>query len=123
MNPIHNHPTVTCGRPWAAGARRRQRHLFLLLGAVLLGGGVSHQAMAQGIQSLRADPSGHFLVTEDGKPFVWQGDTLWGALSLGPADIDYYLDTRKAQGFNVVQIDGASERLCGQPAVRANEPS
>ena len=57
-----------------------------------------------GIQALRVDSSGHFLVTEDGAPFVWQGDTLWGALSLGPADMDLYLDTRKAQGFNVVQM-------------------
>ena len=74
------------------------------------------------IQSLRADPSGHFLVTEDGKPFLWQGDTLWGALSLGPADIDYYLDTRKAQGFNVVQLMAHRNDYVGNPPFAQTNP-
>jgi hypothetical protein len=43
-------------------------------------------------------------VTEDGQPFMWQGDTLWGALSPGPAAIDCCLDTRQTQGFNVIQL-------------------
>lgn len=122
MNPIHNSPTIVCGRQRAAGIGCRQRHPCLFLAALLLGGVVSPPEVAQGIESLRADPSGHFLVTEGGKPFVWQGDTLWGALSLGPADIDHYLEIRKAQGFNVIQMMAHRNDYAGNPPFAQTNP-
>ena len=83
---------------------------------------IMSQATVHGIQGLRVDPGGHFLVTEDGQPFVWQGDTLWGALGLGPADIDYYLDTRKAQGFNVIQMMAHRTDYAGNPPFAQTDP-
>jgi hypothetical protein len=41
----------------------------------------------------------------DGTPFFWLGDTAWnGGLRADAADWARYLDTRRAQGFNVIQL-------------------
>ena len=46
----------------------------------------------------------HFL--RDGKPFFWVGDTVWSAFTNAkPEEWAEYLDFRKAQGFNVLQIN------------------
>jgi hypothetical protein len=62
------------------------------------------------LQSLAAAPrlkvseNKHFLVTEDGKPFFWLGDTAWELFHrLSREDADFYLKTRAAQGFTVIQ--------------------
>jgi len=40
-----------------------------------------------------------------GKPFFWMGDTAWLLLSrLNREETEFYLSTRKRQGFNVVQV-------------------
>ncbi len=46
----------------------------------------------------------HF--TRNGEPFFWVGDTLWSAFT-NPTFEEWqeYLDLRKAQGFNVLQIN------------------
>ena len=46
----------------------------------------------------------HFL--RDGEPFFWVGDTVWSAFTNATVEewADY-LDFRKAQGFNVLQIN------------------
>ncbi len=47
---------------------------------------------------------GHFLQTEDGRPFFWLGDTAWQLIHSTTRDeCSYYLHTRAAQGFTVVQ--------------------
>lgn len=54
---------------------------------------------------LRADPSGRFVLTADGKPFFWLGDTAWVMIRRASrADMDRYLLDRHAKMFNVVQI-------------------
>src|ERR1700677_3508591 len=46
----------------------------------------------------------HYFVKADGTPFFWQADTAWGIFNhAAPADVDAYLDDRKAKGFNVIQ--------------------
>ncbi|WP_341297302.1 apiosidase-like domain-containing protein [Catalinimonas locisalis] len=46
-----------------------------------------------------------YLEHQDGTPFFWLGDTSWGMSEwLNKEDVDIYLDQRKAQGFNVLQI-------------------
>lgn len=53
---------------------------------------------------LRVSADGRGLVNAEGQPFVWQADTAWALTARGTRDdIVRYLDTRKAQGFNVVQ--------------------
>jgi Protein of unknown function (DUF4038)/Putative collagen-binding domain of a collagenase len=47
----------------------------------------------------------HFLMTENGAPFFWLGDTGWllfGKLTREEAEI--YLEDRKQKGFNVIQV-------------------
>jgi hypothetical protein len=78
--------------------------------------------MVQGIPALRPDPSGHFLVTAEGKPFIWQGDTLWGGLSLKPDEVDHYLEVRQAQGFNVVQMMTHRTAYDGQEPFAQKDP-
>lgn len=55
-------------------------------------------------QSLKVSPNGRFF-TENGKPFFWLGDTAWLLLKKCTREETLkYLDTRKKQGFNVVQV-------------------
>lgn len=58
---------------------------------------------AQAPPALKVAKNGRFLVTTEGKPFFWLGDTAWRLHRLAPDDLAFYLDTRKAQGFNVIQ--------------------
>ncbi|MDF2958688.1 MAG: hypothetical protein K0S39_423 [Paenibacillus sp.] len=45
-----------------------------------------------------------FLVRESGEPFFWLGDTAWVLFNkLNREEADFYLESRAAQGFNVVQ--------------------
>jgi hypothetical protein len=47
----------------------------------------------------------HRYLEAGGRPFFWMGDTAWLLLSrLNRAETEHYLSTRKAQGFNVVQV-------------------
>ncbi|MBV9938671.1 MAG: DUF4038 domain-containing protein, partial [Acidobacteriaceae bacterium] len=49
-------------------------------------------------------PSGHFLQTEDGRPFFWLGDTAWELIHRTTREeCSYYLHTRSMQGFTVIQ--------------------
>lgn len=55
-------------------------------------------------QTLKVSPNGRFF-TENNKPFFWQGDTAWLLLKKCTREETInYLDTRKKQGFNVVQV-------------------
>jgi hypothetical protein len=59
---------------------------------------------AEPLQSIRVSGNGHYFVNADGTPFTWQADTAWGIFNhAAPADVDAYLDDRKAKGFNVIQ--------------------
>ena len=53
---------------------------------------------------IQPDTSGHFLVTESGQPFFWLADTAWELFHrLNRAEAEHYLETRRRQGFNVIQ--------------------
>jgi hypothetical protein len=59
---------------------------------------------AEPLQPVRVSDNGHYFVKADGAPFFWQADTAWGIFNhAAPADVDAYLDDRKARGFNVIQ--------------------
>lgn len=64
---------------------------------------ISSAAQAKEPPPLQVSRNGRFLITADGKPFFWLGDTAWRLQRLAPADLAAYLDTRKAQGFTVIQ--------------------
>ncbi|MEM7512849.1 MAG: DUF4038 domain-containing protein, partial [Bacteroidota bacterium] len=51
-------------------------------------------------QSLKVSDNQRFLVTEEGKPFFWLGDTAWELFHrCDREEADHYLETRAAQGF------------------------
>ena len=49
-------------------------------------------------------PFGHYLQTENGKPFFWLGDTAWELIHRTTREeCSYYLKTRADQGFTLIQ--------------------
>ena len=54
--------------------------------------------------------NGHYLQTEDGRPFFWLADTAWELIHrTTPEECSYYLKTRSEQGFTVIQTVVLSE--------------
>jgi hypothetical protein len=59
---------------------------------------------------LNVSENRRFLQNEDGTPFFYLADTGWELFHrLTLEEIEFYLDARKAQGFNVVQVVLISE--------------
>src|SRR5436190_13794254 len=59
---------------------------------------------------LKVSENKRFLVTEDGKPFFWLGDTAWELFHrLNREEADLYLKTRAEQGFTVIQSVALAE--------------
>lgn len=57
------------------------------------------------LKELKVSDNKRFFQTADGQPFFWIGDTGWLLfVKCTREDAVYYLDTRKQQGFNVVQV-------------------
>ena len=56
------------------------------------------------MQRLRVHPQGRYLMTEDGTPFFYLGDTAWELFHrLTREEALHYLTTRQKQGFRVIQ--------------------
>jgi hypothetical protein len=56
------------------------------------------------LPAIRVADNGRHFVQADGTPFFWLGDTAWCIFNHPtPADVDLYLDDRKAKGFTVIQ--------------------
>ena len=54
---------------------------------------------------LQIDQNKHVLADANGKPVFLMGDTAWKlAIEVNREDVNYYLDTRKAQHFNTIGI-------------------
>lgn len=61
-------------------------------------------------KNLQVSDNGRFLQEADGTPFFYLADTAWELFHrLTLEEIEYYLDARKAQGFNVIQAVLISE--------------
>lgn len=53
---------------------------------------------------VRVSDDGRHLVDEEGRPFLWLGDTAWELFHrLDREEARFYLDRRAAQGFSVIQ--------------------
>jgi len=80
----------------------RSRAFVLLAALLCCAAGV---CSADGpLPAIRVSDNGRFFVKTDGTPFFWQADTAWCIFNHAtPADVDAYLDDRKAKGFNVIQ--------------------
>ena len=68
------------------------------------------------MQKLKVSENKRYFVLEDGTPFVWLADTAWTMPQrMKWDDADYYMQTRKSQGFTVLQIVAlVSGAGCGQ---------
>ncbi len=85
----------TMSRITAAGNLKK-----LLVVAMLLIGISGNSQM----QPLKVTANKRYFQTKDGKPFFWMGDTGWLLfVKCKREDATLYLDTRRKQGFNVVQ--------------------
>jgi hypothetical protein len=59
---------------------------------------------ARDLPRLKVSDNGRFLVTEQGKPFFWLGDTAWLLLqNLTEEEAEHYLRDRAAKRFTVIQ--------------------
>lgn len=67
-------------------------------------------AMAAGLPPLKVSDNHRFLVTAEGQPFFWLGDTAWELFHrLNREQAEQYLDHRAKNGFNVVQAVAIAE--------------
>ena len=56
------------------------------------------------VEAIHVSTNQRLLTTAHGRPFFWLGDTAWELFHrLDRADAEHYLDTRREQGFNVIQ--------------------
>jgi len=82
------------------------RHVALLV----LGMVAAQISTAAPLPALRVSENHRFLVTADGQPFFWLGDTAWELFHrLNREDAVSYLDRRAGQGFTVVQAVALAE--------------
>lgn len=99
--------------------------LFVLLGLATTG-------EAEDLPRLRVSENTRFLVTDDGSPFFWLGDTAWSIIDQSVREesddepsVERYFKARRAQGFNVVQTHFFTNRVRGPieaPNAYGHEP-
>src|SRR4051812_5828073 len=83
---------------------------WLPLWVVLLSGSAVARGSAPPLPVLKVSDNKRFLVTEDGKPFFYLGDTAWELFDrLNREEADRYLVRRAQQGFTVIQAVAIAE--------------
>jgi len=88
------------------------------------------QAQQKPLPQLRVSDNKRFLVTADGRPFFWLGDTAWELFHrLTREDADKYLQQRAKLGFTVIQAVALAEfdglgapNPYGHTPLRDNDP-
>lgn len=101
----------------------------LVVGGLLLG--PHGAASAQELPRLRISENHRFLVTAEGKPFFWLGDTAWELFHrLNREEATRYLEDRAGKGFTVIQavalaeLDGLNTpNAYGHPPLVDNDPT
>ncbi|MEA3462004.1 MAG: DUF4038 domain-containing protein, partial [Bacteroidota bacterium] len=74
------------------------RKIMVALVAALLA------SSALSAQFLRISDNQHYLVTSEGEPFFWLGDTGWEMLHrLDRNEMEHYMRNRSGKGFTVIQ--------------------
>lgn len=75
------------------------------------------------MQKLQVEENSRFLVKENGKPFVWIGETNWFFAKLPPSTIDSILDARSHQGFTVMFVSCREKLYNGEGPGSINDPN
>ncbi len=61
-------------------------------------------------QRIKVSENGRYLVTEEGDPFFWMGDTAWELFHrCDREEVDLFLNKRFSQGFNVIHAVALAE--------------
>ncbi len=80
----------------------KKKILYILAGLFITG---VLQAQVKPLPALQVSANGRFFQTSQGKPFFWLGDTGWLLfVKCNREETVQYLQTRKEQGYNVVQV-------------------
>lgn len=89
-----------------------------------LAAGSTNSSISRALPLIRVQKEGHYLETADGRPFFWLGDTAWQLIDgTTREECSYYLHTRAAQGFTVVQTTVLAEfDGLNQPSVLGERP-
>jgi hypothetical protein len=68
------------------------------------------EARAQTLPALKVSENRRFLITADGRPFFWLGDTAWELFHRATREeAEYYLTNRAAKRFTVIQAVALAE--------------
>lgn len=86
-----------------------------------------HGASCSQLPVLQVSENGRFLQTEDGEPFFYMADTVWGIYpALTEQEIDEYLLDRAEKRFNVIQTTVAGlltrANVYGETAFQPRDP-
>jgi Protein of unknown function (DUF4038)/Putative collagen-binding domain of a collagenase len=89
------------------GATSLARRAAAALVVALVG---AADARAQGLPALKVSENRRFLVTADGRPFFWLGDTAWELFHRATReDAEHFLKNRADQRFTVIQAVALAE--------------
>lgn len=67
-------------------------------------------SLTAGLSQIKVSDNNRYLATKDGKPFFWLGDTDWELFHrLNREETARFLETRRQQGFNVLQAVALAE--------------
>jgi hypothetical protein len=79
---------------------------------------------AAAVFPLTVEPGERYLVDAAGRPFLIQGDAAWSLIAqLTRADVDLYLDDRRARGFNTILVSLIEAKFAtNAPANAYGEP-
>lgn len=84
------------------------KHCLLLAASLCLAASLATPAAA--LPPLKVSDNRRFLVTADGRPFFWLGDTAWELFHrLNRGEADRFLENRAGKGFTVVQAVAIAE--------------
>lgn len=79
--------------------------IFIAIAFILLSVSCNNEPVSTLAPALRVSENRRFLITENGDPFFWLGDTGWMLFSkLSREEAAKYLDDRHQKGFNVIQV-------------------
>jgi Protein of unknown function (DUF4038)/Putative collagen-binding domain of a collagenase len=86
--------------------------------------GASLRTEAAAVFPLSIKPGERYLVDAVGRPFLIQGDTAWSLIAqLTRAEVDLYLDDRRARGFNTLLVNLIESRFAtNAPANAYGQP-
>ncbi|MFO0845783.1 MAG: DUF4038 domain-containing protein, partial [Gemmataceae bacterium] len=105
--------------------------LAVVILGLALGGACADEGKGRRLARLKVSDNKRFLVTADGKPFFYLGDTAWELFHrLNREQAERYLKDRAAKGFTVIQavalaeFDGLKEpNPYGQTPLIDNDPT